>query len=423
MNTTKIVFIGAGSLSFGVAMLRDVFSSNELIGSTLTLVDIDEEALERTYQVALGMNRVAGTGLSIEKTTNRREALPGAGFVVNSICVERCALWRQDFAIPQKYGVRHTLGENGGPGGLSFTLRTLPMIMDIVRDMEELCPDAYFLNFSNPESRIILALGRYTKIRAIGLCHGVFMGHSDVAKILGKPYEEIDVTGVGLNHFQWLTEVRDAKTGEDLYPALRTADATYDPAFEPLARKLFRAFDLYPSCSDDHIGEYLSFGYEAGEEGYNFDGDNAHRVVVQREMEQRIREDRFADWLTPSGERAVEAITGILHNKKRTIESGVIYNRGAIGNLASDAAVEVPIHLDASGITPLHMSDLPAGCARILTGQVMVQQAAVDAAVYADKHLALQALLIDPVIQSTDAAVGILDELWALNAPYIRRCV
>jgi alpha-galactosidase len=103
---------------------------------------------------------------------------------VNSICVERCALWKLDFEIPKKYGIRHTLGENGGPGGLFFTMRTLPMILDITRDMEELCPDAYFLNFSNPESRIILALGRYSKIRAVGLCHGVFMGHADVARIM-----------------------------------------------------------------------------------------------------------------------------------------------------------------------------------------------------------------------------------------------
>jgi len=424
MNTTKIVFIGAGSMSFGVAMLRDVFASVAMHGSTLSLVDIDAEALERSYQVALGMNHASRAGMTIEKTLNRRDVLPGAGFVVNSICVERCVLWRQDFAIPKKYGVRHTLGENGGPGALSFTLRTIPMIMDIVRDMEELCPDAFFLNFSNPESRIIMALGRYSKIRSVGLCHGVFMGHNDVAKIMGKAYADVDVTGVGLNHFQWLTQVRDAHTGEDLYPLLRKADETFDPAFEPFARKLFRAFGYYPSCSDDHIGEYLAYGYEAGEEGYGFDGDDANRVKVQRDMEQRIKENRYADWLNnPSGERAVDAIVGILNNQKRVIESGVIYNNGAIANLPDDAAVEVPIMLDAAGITPLHMGKLPVGCARLLNSQVMVQQAAVDAAVNGDKHMALQALLLDPVIHSTDAAVKILDELWALNAPYIRKCI
>ena len=159
VKTTKIVFIGAGSMSFGLSMFKDVFSSKELSGSTLALVDIDRDNLNRMYELAVKMNEVSGAGLKIEKTMERRDVLPGAGFVVSSIAIERCRLWKYDFEIPRKYGIRQTLGENGGPGGLFFTMRTLPLIMDIVHDMEELCPNAYFLNFSNPESRIILTLG------------------------------------------------------------------------------------------------------------------------------------------------------------------------------------------------------------------------------------------------------------------------
>lgn len=424
MNTTKIVFIGAGSISFGFSMLKDVFSSKELIGSTLSLVDIDGEALDRMYRCAVEMNRVSGAGLKVEKTLNRRDALPGAGFVVSSICVERCALWKLDFEVPKKYGIRHTLGENGGPGGLFFTMRTLPMILDIVRDMEELCPEAYFLNFSNPESRIVLALGRYSKIRAVGLCHGIFMGHGDVSKIMGMDYADVDVMGAGLNHFQWLLEVRDARSGADLYPKLIECEKAYDPKFEPFSRKLFRAFGYYPSCSDDHIGEYLPYGWEAGEHGYNFAWDEQFRVEMKKDAEERLAGRKgWEDWLNVSGERGVDVITGILHNKKRIIESGIVYNRGAIANLPYDAAVEVPVAVDAGGLKPVLVGDLPAPLARMLMQQVMIQQMAVDAAVHGSKEMALQALLIDPVTNSMDAAAKLLDECWEYNRPYIRKCI
>lgn len=424
MNQTKIVFIGAGSTSFGYNMLRDVFASRELLGSTLCLVDLDDVALERMYRLALKMNADSGAGLVIEKTTDRRAVLPGAGFVVNSLAIQRNRLWRLDFEIPKKYGIRHTLGENGGPGGLFFTLRTIPLILEIARDMEELCPQALFINFSNPESRIILALGRYTRIRAVGLCHGVFMGQNDMATMMGLPPERVDVWAAGLNHFQWFLSVRDRLSGEDLYPRLREAEMNYNADFMPLSRRLFRAFGLYPSCSDDHLGEYLAYGWEAGEEGYNFEWDEEYRGSLQELIEAIIRGEKSReDWAAPSGEKGAELIGGVLHNRHRWIESGVVYNRGAIANLPFDSAVEVPILVDADGIYPASIGNLPDGISRLLAMQVSVQQMAVEAAVHASKELALQALLIDPVINSSVAAEKILDELWEINSPYIRRCV
>mgnify|MGYP005842686555 CR=1 FL=1 len=424
MNTTKIVFIGAGSMSFGLSMFKDLFTSRELKGSTLSLVDIDEENLTRMYDLAVRMNELSGAGLKIERTRDRRDVLPGAGFVVNSIAIERCRLWKLDFEIPGKYGIRQTLGENGGPGGLFFTMRTLPMIFDIIRDMEELCPDAYFLNFSNPESRIVLALGRYSKIKCVGLCHGVFMGHSDVAKILGVDKESIEVWGAGLNHFQWLLKILDKSTGKDMYPLLKEKDKTFDPNFEPLARKLFRAFGFYPSCSDDHIGEYIPYGWEGGEEGYNFEKDEKHRDDMKTEIALRMSGSKsMNDWFDPSGERAVHVISGIIHNKKQFVESGVVYNQGAITNLPDDLAVEVPIFVDAGGIHPITVGALPTGIARLLSMQASVQQMAVEAAVNASKELALQALLIDPVVNTITGAEKLLDELWEINRPYIRKCL
>lgn len=425
MNTTKIVFIGAGSMSFGLSMFKDLFGTKELAGSTLVLVDINPDHLDRMTRLANLMNEATGAGYVIESTTNRREALPGAGFVVNSVVIERNRLWKLDFEVPKKYGIRHTLGENGGPGGLFFTMRTLPLILDITRDMEELCPDATFINFSNPESRIILALGRYSKVKAIGLCHGIFMGQHDVAHILGLPADQVDVWGAGLNHFQWLLSIKDRKTGADLYPMLRERESTFDPAFAPLTRRLFNAFGYWPTCSDDHLGEYLAYGWEGGEHGYDFDGDEEYRIILREEIDAVIAGKKAipSEWLSESGERGVAVITGILHNKKVLIEAGVVYNEHTIPNLPYDLAVEVPVVVDAGGIHKVSLGPLPDGIAKLLSMQAAVQQLSVEAAVHASKELALQTLLIDPVTNSAVAAKNILDELWDYNKPYIRPCI
>ena len=188
--------------------------------------------------------------------------------------------------------------------------------------------------------------------------------------------------------------------------------------------RLFHTFGKYPSCSDDHLGEYIPYGYEAGEEGYNFDADEHHRSELAAAITAVNAGAALpADWLTPSGERGAKVISGILHNKKAFIESGVVYNQGAIPNLPADLAVEVPVVVDAAGIHPVSLGRLPDGIAKLLQMQASVQQLAVEAAMHASKELALQALLIDPVINSTTAASKILDELWEVNLPYIRPCL
>ena len=424
VNRTKIVFLGASSMSFGLSMLRDIFTSDELRGSTLTLVGRNPKTLAKMAELAKLLNNKTGAGLLIEQTTDRRAAFDGAEFVVNATAIDRNRLWKLDFDVPRKYGIRHTLGENGGPGGLFFTLRTLPLVFDFVREMQELCPKALFINFSNPESRIILALGRYSPIRALGLCHGIFMGQGDVARIIGLPYEQVDVWGAGINHFQCLMQIRHRATGEDLYPLLRTKERDYDPSFAPLTRRLFRAFGYWMTCSDEHFGEYLAYGWEGGENGYDFAGDERGRAEFGNALNLVLAGAPLPpDWLTPSGERGAAAIGGIIHNKKRVLESGIVFNRGVVPNLPPDAAVEVPVMADAAGIHPISLGPLPDPIAKLLNMQVSVQQLAVEAAVHASKEIALQALLIDPVVNSASAAVKLLDELWDVNRPYIRPCI
>ncbi|MCI6018124.1 MAG: hypothetical protein MRZ59_04660 [Clostridiales bacterium] len=421
MKTAKIVFIGAGSMSFGIPTFKDIFTTPELKGATLSLVDIDPENLERMYGLALKMNEASGMELNIEKTMERREVLPGADFIVNSLAIERCDLWKHDFNVPLKYGIKHCLGENGGPGALFFGMRTIPLIFDICKDIEELCPNAWFLNFSNPESRIVLAVNKYTKVKCIGLCHGIFMAQSDVSIILGRPYDEIEVTAAGMNHFQWLLTIRDKATGEDLYPLLKKKEAAYDPSFRPFTRKMFNAVGLWPTCSDDHLGEYLPYGYEAGMEGYDFEQDEKDRVKMKEDIKAVVSGEKdVRDWLVKSGEKAVEVITALYTGKRTYIPSSVVYNGGAITNLPDDVAVEIPIIVEKDHISKVHIGDVPQSVRSLLSLQCGAQQMAVDAAVYGDKAMAYQALLADPVINSTEAAKNILDELWAINEKYIK---
>jgi len=423
-HSPKIVLLGAGSVSFGSGAIADLFLTEELRGSTLALVDIDAEALERAGKLAEAVNIYSGANFKVETYKSHVDAFPGANFVVNCTVIERNKYWKQDFLVPKKWGVRHTLGENGGPGGLFFTLRTIPMVMDFIRAMERICKDAYFINFSNPESRIILAINRYSGIRAIGLCHGLFMGRWAVTHILGREQGSVEVAGAGLNHFQWLTNVFDPSTGEDLYPKLREAERGFNPEFAPLSRKLFGAFGLYPTCSDDHMGEYVAYGWEAGEEGYDFSWDEQERVKRKEYLDGVITgKVPMAEFLKASGEQAAPVIKGIWHDQRSFIQAGVVYNQGAISNLPDDAAVEVPVALSASGIQPLAVGSLPEPAARMLRMQVSVQQTAVEAAINGSKEIAMQALLMDPVIHSTAAAKGLLDELWRINEPFIRKCI
>ncbi len=422
---TKIVFLGASSASFGISMFRDLFSSQDLAGSTLVMVGRNVDRLARAERLAKLLNGKTGAGLKIESTTDWRAALDGAAFVIHSTVIDRNRLWKLDWEVPRKFGIRHTLGENGGPGGLFFTLRTLPVVFDFVREMELRCPRALFINFSNPESRIVLALGQYSRIRTVGLCHGIFLARDAVAAILGLPAERVDVWGAGLNHFQCLMQIRDRETGADLYPLLRAKEKDHDPSVSPLTRNLFRVFGYWLGCGDGHVGEYLPFGWEAGEGGYNFEWDEGERAKTDRTVDDVLAGTAETPWwwLTPSGERAVAVIAAVLHHRKQLIESGVVYNQNVIPNLPASAAVEVPVVADIAGIHPVSLGPLPDPVAKLMTVQVNVQQLAVEAAVNASKELALQALLIDPVVNSAAAARSLLDELWEINRPYIRKCI
>jgi len=438
MRATKIAIIGAASMSFSPALMADAVLTPEVQGSEIWLVDIDAERLEVISAYLSRLDEALGTRLRIRHTTDRSQALPGAEFVITSVAIKRNELWKLDFQIPLNHGIKQVLGENGGPGGLSHSLRNIPLILDIARDVERVAPDALLMNFTNPESRIGLALSRYTNLRFVGLCHGIGMGYTSIGEITGIPRDDLQGIAAGLNHFVWFLDLRRKSSGEDVYPLLREADATHDPSYFPLTRRMFRDFGLYPHPTDDHIGEYLPFAWEyCGLKGFDFEwwgkwfderwqrvlrvGRGEEPVPVLAEFrgdaEESLRNNQPR--LRRSGEMAFPIIAATLANRHDLIDAVNIRNDGLIPNVPDWAVVEVPAVVGADGIKGLRVGPLPSGIAALVNAQAHVQDLVVEAAVSGDRRLALQALLADPVVQSAEAAEKTLDELLAVHAPYL----
>lgn len=438
--STKIVIIGAGSVSFGLAILSDLFAcADDLWNSTVWLVDTNAEALDAMARYANRLNTAFQQPFTLRATTNRCEALSEANFVIVSVAVDRLTTWKLDWQIPLQHGVRHILGENGGPGGLSHALRNIPLLLEIARDVEQLAPQAMLLNFTNPMSRICMALDRHTRVRFVGLCHQINEGYRIVNRALGLVAEtgdrwadmqairqRIHITAAGLNHFTFILDLRDAQTGEDLYPLLRARLAKMPMDFELMSRRLMDVFGLFCAAGDVHAGEYIGFAAETmALTGYDF-----HSYEKRgREQWERIR--RIADSDTPDdlsalkasirspSERAIPIICAMRHDLNQYETAVNIRNDGCIGNLPTDAIVEVPAIVNARGVHGVHVGNLPKGLAALMRREIEIQELVVEAAVKGDRNAALQALLLDPHIHSYAQATHLLDDLLKAHAKYL----
>jgi len=440
---TKIVVIGAGSASFGLGTLSNIMSCEELKGSTLALVDINAEGLGAITKLAQKMNQEWEAGLTIESSVDRGEMLRGAKFIILSIAVDREDRWKLDWEIPLRYGVRQPLAENGGPGAFAHTARNVPIVMDILRDIEEICPSAWLLNFTNPVPRICLATSRYSEVKIIGLCHGIVIGYVSVAKVLAddldidwedhrsireQAMEKLDIKAAGLNHFTWILDIRDKRTGEDLYPLFGEKLTQSDPGFNPLSRELFKAFGFYPVTGDTHIAEYLPWCHDPKTkpwekyklELYDWDGAKKDRDKTWRWIEDLNEGKDTLDKLRGvSSERAVEIILGIAKDLNSYELAVNIPNKGYITNLPEGAIVELPAIITGSGPLGVGIGDLPEPIATMCRNQLTVAQLAVDAAVKGCRKTALQALLMDQTINDIDTAKRILDDYLEVHSDYL----
>ncbi len=441
MGKAKIVLVGAGSTSFGVNTLADLFSERErLSGSHVALCDVNARRLAWMTRLAERMNAATGEHFKISSSTEVSALLPGADFVVVSAEVDRLERWKLDWEIPLRHGIRHVLGENGGPGGLSHALRTIDLVLGIAQQVEQHAPSAYLINFTNPLSRVCLALTRYTRLKVMGLCHQLNKGYYVVARVLdltppladhfpppalaNELHQRLDLQAAGLNHLTWVQSMRDRATGRDLYPAFRERLSDFDPSFEPLSRRLYQAFGLYPTSGDGHVGEYFAHAHETSElKGFDFAGYASDAESLDARVEAAGASgralDEFLGW--QSGERGGQIIAAIV-NDRRSYEQAVnVVNGGALPGLPDWAVVEVPAVVGTNGALPLRVSPLPPALAAILNQQVAIQDRVVEAAVHGDRQAALQALLLDPLTASYADCERMLDELLAVHAAYLPR--
>ncbi|HUW12391.1 MAG TPA: hypothetical protein VM537_21880 [Anaerolineae bacterium] len=448
MLPTSIVVIGAGSASFGLTTLGTILRDKRLQGSRLALVDIHAERLQTIVELARRVNEEWQAGFTIEGSTNHRDVLAGAEFVVMSLEVgPREDLWRLDWEIPLRHGLRQPYGENGGPGGFAHAARNIAAIMPILRDMERLCPDAWLLNFTNPVARICLAAARYSQIRTVGLCHQIRVGYAIAGQILadelgldvppnmdshpdpggasccstfgGQVEELIKVKAAGLNHFIWLLEVRERATGRDLTPLFHRRLGERGLPFEPLSQDLFHLFGLCPAAGDSHICEYLPWGHDPISEpwkAYNlrlYDWETAkeRRQQMWQNIEAMLRgQSDFAELRQARSEGVVEIIAPIAGQWEAHLPVVNLPNSGYISNLPADAIVEVPGLVGGDGVRGVPVGCLPEPVAELCRREIGVATLGVDAAVTGDRQMALQALLLDPMVNDIDRARHILED-------------
>ena len=415
----KITVVGAGSSVFGYNSVLDAVNIVDLQGSEFVLHDIDGDRLDTMSGLAERMNDDIGANMAISKTLDQRDALDDADYVLMAIEVDRMNRWRQDWVIPFKHGIKQVIGENGGPGGLFHTWRNLPPVLEIARTMEDVCPDAWLLNYTNPVPRLGFAVSRYTTIKTVGLCHEVEYQLQRLAPMMGVPSSLVNVVSAGLNHFSWFKEMT-LTDGSEVYPLLDEAlkDAK---GFQPLGRAMYDRFGLYPSTDDNHMGEYLAYAWEATPERYR--GFNWIDRCEREGEKTWLKIKSIIEGKTPldikgklSGERAMHIIAGMMKGSNHMELQVNLPNSGQIPNLIEDSIVETPAVITKGDIKPIVVGDMPEGLAAILNIQILVQSIAVEAGVSGDLEKAKQALLIDPVVHDHKAALSAFDELMKIHA-------
>jgi len=453
-KSPKIVVLGAGSAIFGLGALSTMMQSERLRGAQIALCDINEEGLTTITALAHKMNDAWDSNITLTSSTNRRDLLPGADFVIVSVQVgPREEVWEMDWQIPLRHGVHQPYAENGGPGAFAHAARGIPLLLEIARDMEELCPDAYYLNLVNPLIRTTLAVHRYSSIKVIGLCHQLLWGYALAGAILADRFniqvpehfhlhtnadnmpnfipvaraalQSLEIKAAGINHFSWIIDIRDKHTGEDLYPELRDKWLhTYRKDFEPLSREVLEIFGLIPTPGDAHLCEFLPFVSDPVTKPWekyhltlqSWDGNRKRRAdrkaLAEAIVAGNVPVDDLRDvWRHNILDEGIPDMIGaVMDNDNFYHQQLNIPNEGYIPNLPQDAIVEVPGIISGMGFQGLTFPPLPDGIAALCRRELELSSLVVDAAVSGDRQLALQALLLDPMVTDIDTARAILDD-------------
>jgi alpha-galactosidase len=402
----KIAMIGAGSIVFCKALLMDMMGTEALEDSEFVLMSRTMPKLRKMKSFAdrvIKENRLLSR---VSVTLDRREALRDADYVIAMLQVGGVEAFGHDYEIPMKYGVDQCIGDSLGPGGIFRALRTIPVMLDIARDMQELCPDALMLNYVNPMAAVCWALGTVPNLKFVGLCHGVQTTLDLIARYVGVKKEEIDFLCAGINHMAWFLKLE--KDGKDLYPMLR--ENCEKPEYyinEKVRGEVFRHFGYFMTESTGHLSEYLPW-FRKNKNALKlycdqpaFGGETGAYYKWCRLIADKYQDtDVLASESPKLGGRSVEYCSYILEaleTNKVFRFNGNVRNRGYIANLPNGCCVEVPIYADRTGLHPTFVSDLPPQCAAVNMSNITVQGLTVKAALTGDLEYAFQAVAMDPL--------------------------
>lgn len=411
----QIVFLGAGSVVFTRQLLADLYRFDDLPVLDIVLHDIDAERLEVARGTAEQVAGRFGRTASITATLDRREALRGADFVINMIQVGGIDATRVDLEVPAEAGLLQTIGDTTGVGGVFRGLRTFPVLSGIAADMLELCPDAWFLNYTNPMAMNVWWMSVVApSIKTVGLCHSVYWTVHDLCELIGVPLEGTHYRAAGVNHQAWLVEW--SRDGEDLYPRLREA-IERDPELRRRVRvEIFTRIGYYPTETSEHSSEYLDWFLRSPEQIERFRLRPLEYVGIS---EENVAEFEHAKATLAAGEAleleegaaeyAPQVIHSILTGTERTIHANVV-NHGLIDNLPQGAVVEVPSRVDADGVHPLPFGPIPVQGAALNRTYLSVAELAIEAARTGDPELVRRAVLTDPNASSSLTP----EQIWAL---------
>ena len=425
---TRIAFVGAGSVEFTKNLLGDLLTFPELAGATIALHDIDQERLDAAEAMARWTAATLGTPATIEAHLDRRAALDGCDHVINMVQVGGHAATLVDFDVPRRFGLRQTIGDTLGIGGIFRALGTIPVMQEVARDMFELCPDAWLLNYTNPMAMLCWATYAGSPIqRIVGLCHSVQWTTRGLAEIVGVPYEEVDYLGAGVNHQAWILRFRRREDGADLYPLLDAA-IEQDPELRRRVRvQMYLKLGYFPTESSEHGAEYLPW--------YLRHDDEVERLRIPpgeyvRRSEENLGEfdevrDQVAAGRPIAVARSLEYASLIIHSME-TGQPRVVYgnvrNTGQISNLPLGACVEGPCLVDANGLEPVHVGALPVQCAALNRTFLNPCELTVRAVLDGRPELVRIAAMLDPNASATltlDEIEALCDELTAAHGDLI----
>jgi alpha-galactosidase len=436
----KLAIIGAGSHTFARRLITDLLSFPELSQSTISLMDIDKERLGLTTAFARKLVEQHGLVTRIESTTTQRAAVEGADYVVVAIRVGGSEANKLDMGIPAKYGVVQGVGDTIGPGGVFYGLRHIPVILGLCRDMEELCPEAWLINYTNPMAMICWAINDYGRIRNVGLCHSVQGTATELAHYIGAPLDEVSYWVAGINHMAWFLELK--WRGADAYPLLRKRfedphaysgpDAHWAGA-DIVRAEVFKAFGYFNTESSQHMSEYVPYFRKRPEllKGFGIRDRDDWLGMMNRWERTRAEQDEELSMLLGGDhkfplERSNEYCSQIVHSMQTGMPfriNGNVKNDMLITNLLRGCCVEVPCLVDRSGIHPCNVGDLPPQCAALNRANINVQELGVKAAIEEDKTSAFQAILLDPLtsaVLTIDETRKMVDEMFREEASYLK---